>query len=287
MMHEFRADDGARLRFRDEGEGVPLLALAGLTRDSRDFDYVAPHLRTCRLIRLDARGRGQSDWTGWESYTLEREARDVLALLDHLDLPRAAILGTSRGGLLGMVLAATARDRLTGLCLCDVGPELGPAGLARIGAYVGVSPDAKTLDEMAELLPATRPGFANVPATRWREECARHFVQRDGALGLPYDPALGVAVAKAMEGDAPDLWPLFDASAGLPLALIRGANSDLLLASTADAMQARRPDMVRTDVPDRGHVPFLDEPEAVSALMQWLGRLASGKGAEASGSAER
>jgi len=270
MLRDFRSDDGARLAYRDEGEGLPVLALAGLTRDGRDFDYLAPHLKACRLIRLDARGRGGSDWTGWESYTLAREAQDVLALLDHLGLARAGVIGVSRGGLLGMALAATAKQRLAGLCLSDVGPVLDRAGLERIGTHLGLPPEARTLGEVAALLPGARPGFSDVPAARWAEEAARQYVQLDGRVGLPYDPTLRLAVEAAMAEPAPDLWPLFDACAGLPLALIRGAGSDLLAPETADEMQRRRPDMIRADVPDRGHVPFLDEPEALAAISRWM-----------------
>ena len=101
-MQHFTASDGARLVYRDEGEGLPVLALSGLTRTGGDFDYLAPHLPDVRLIRPDYRGRGGSDWTGAESYTVPREAQDALELLDHLGLESAAVLGTSRGGLIGM-----------------------------------------------------------------------------------------------------------------------------------------------------------------------------------------
>jgi pimeloyl-ACP methyl ester carboxylesterase len=279
MLRHFRSDDGARLAFRDEGEGLPLLALAGLTRNGSDFDYLAPHLTGCRLIRLDARGRGGSDWTGWESYTLPREARDVLALLDHLGLDRAGIIGASRGGLLGMALAATAKERLAGLCLVDVGPLLERQGLERIGAYLGQPPEARTLDEVADLLPRVRPGFSDVPAARWEEEAAHLYAQLDGRVGLTYDPALRRAVEAAMAAPAPDLWPLFDACAALPLALIRGAGSDVLAPETADDMQRRRLDMIRVDVPGRGHVPFLDEPQALAAVFHWIETIREGRAA--------
>jgi pimeloyl-ACP methyl ester carboxylesterase len=97
------AEDGARLAYRDEGQGLPLLCLPGLTRSMADFDYLIPHLPPLRLIRMDYRGRGQSDWTGAATYTIEQEGRDALRLLDHLGVAKAAILGTSRGGLIGMV----------------------------------------------------------------------------------------------------------------------------------------------------------------------------------------
>lgn len=287
-MQTFRAEDGARLAYRDEGEGMALLALAGLTRDGRDFDYMARHLpRDIRLIRLDSRGRGGSDWTGADSYTLPQETRDALALIDHLGLDRVAVIGSSRGGLIGMVIAATARDRLTGLCLNDVGPVLERDGLMRIGAYLGVLPTVQTLDEVADRMGAAMPGFARVPALRWQEETVRHYRQLDGTVGLTYDPALRQSFDTAMAAPPADAWPLFDACAGLPLALIRGANSDVLSRATAEEMCRRRPDMDFAEVPDRGHIPFLDEPEAQACLLHWFDRLrAAEQGAEAAAAPE-
>lgn len=284
MEQFFRAGDGTRLAFRDEGEGLPLLALAGLTRDGRDFDYLARHLGDgLRLLRLDSRGRGRSGRAPPETYNVGQEAADAIALLDHLGLARAAIIGTSRGGLLGMVIAATARARLSGLCLVDVGPMIERAGLERIGSYLGRAPSVPTLDEVAEGLPRAMPGFVGVPASRWAEEAARHYVQGEGRVGLPYDPALRAGFDAAMAAPAPDLWPLFDALAGLPVALIRGANSDLLSSGTAAEMRRRRPDMILAEVPDRGHVPFLDEPEALAAVHAWLDRVAGRAGEDGPG----
>jgi pimeloyl-ACP methyl ester carboxylesterase len=269
----FRAEDGARLAYRDEGEGLPVLALAGLTRDGRDFDYLAHHLyNDVRLVRLDCRGRGGSDWTGPATYTVPQEARDAVALLDHLGINRAAIIGSSRGGMVGMVVAATAKQRMLGLCLNDVGPVLERRGLERIATYVGVQPAVSTLEEIADRLPTNMPGFAQVPDIRWAEEAIRHFVQKEDGLGLTYDPSLRQAVLAALAQPLPEMWPLFDACEGLPLALIRAAASDVLSAETAAAMQQRRPDMLFVELPDRGHVPFLDETEALTCIAAWLDR---------------
>lgn len=269
----FQAEDGASLAYRDEGEGLPVLALSGLTRTGRDFDYLAPHLQGVRLIRPDYRGRGDSDWTGAATYSVPQEARDALALLDHLGLDKVALLGTSRGGLIGMALAATVHDRLLGLCLNDVGPVVDRIGLERIFDYVGRNPAARSLDALAEQLPAAMPGFANVPASRWRQEVERHYLETPEGLRINYDPALRESFLAAFDGPAVDLWPLFDAAQGLPLALIRGANSDLLSRDTADEMQRRRPDMILAEVPDRAHIPFLDEPEALAAIKAWLAQM--------------
>lgn len=266
----FHAADGAKLAYRDEGEGLPVLCLAGLTRNMADFDYVAPHLSDVRLIRMDYRGRGASDRTGADSYTVPQEARDALALLDHLGIERAALLGTSRGGLIGLLLAATAHDRLTGLCLNDVGPEIERAGLERIFDYVGRNPSAKTLDQVAQRMAQMAPGFDNVPKGRWREDAGRFYVQTPDGLQVNYDPALREAFLAAFQGEAPDLWPLWQATQGMQVAVIRGANSDLLGEAAFQRMQQERPDGIYAEVPDRAHVPWLDEPEAVAAIRSWL-----------------
>jgi pimeloyl-ACP methyl ester carboxylesterase len=269
----FTAPDGCRLAYRDEGAGLPLLCLPGLTRSMTDFDYLVPHLPPLRLIRMDYRGRGESNWTGAATYTVEQEGKDALALLDHLGVEEVAILGTSRGGLIGMVLGAVARGRVMGLCLNDVGPEIGREGLVRIFDYVGRNPAGKTYAGFADRLSRT-PGFAGVPMSRWLEEAHKLAVETPDGLRTRYDPALRDAFLAAFDGPPVDLWPLFDALAGLPLALIRGANSDLLTAETAARMRARRPDMAYAEVPDRAHIPFLDEPEAVALIHSFLKGLA-------------
>ena len=268
-MPYFQSPDGLRLHYTDAGEGLPILCLAGLTRSTADFDYVAPHLPPCRLIRLDYRGRGRSDWdANWQNYALAIEIRDVLALLDHLSLDAVAILGTSRGGLNAMGLAATAPERMLGTALNDIGPELDPQGLATIMTHLGRRPVARTHAEAAAALAHVMSGFCNVPAERWMQEAMIHFQKVKDGLDITYDPDLRRAVETA--GHAPDLWPFFDALAGKPLCLIRGANSELLRMDTVQKMRERRPDMIFANVPDRGHIPFLDEPEALAALHQWI-----------------
>lgn len=275
MTQVFAARDGAELAYSDEGEGTPLLCLAGLTRTMADFDYLLPHLPPgVRVIRMDCRGRGASEWTGAATYTVPQEAQDALALLDHLGIERAAILGTSRGGLIGMLLCALAKSRLLGLCLNDVGPVIDRQGLVRIFDYVGRSPAAKTHESLAANLPRAMPGFANVPHSRWLEEAHKHYVQTDQGLRITYDPALREAFIGAFDGPAVDLWPLWDATAGLPVALLRGANSDLLSPETVAEMRRRRPDLIFADVPDRAHIPFLDEPEALDVIRAFLRALA-------------
>jgi pimeloyl-ACP methyl ester carboxylesterase len=174
---------------------------------------------------------------------------------------------------LGLVIAATRKERLMGLCLNDVGAVLERDGLMRIGAYVGILPAVKTLEEIADRMPTAMPGFDNVPEFRWVEETIRHFVQHEESVGLTYDPALREALQAALAQPLQPVWPLFDACKGLPLALIRGEASDVLGHATAKEMLKRRPDMVFAEVAGRGHVPFLDEPESITCVRIWLARI--------------
>lgn len=272
-MPHLPAPDGTRVFFTDEGEGPPVLCLSGLTRTGRDFDYAMPSLAGCRVIRMDYRGRGRSDWADYRSYTLMQEGADALQLLDHLGLDRAAILGTSRGGLIAMGLALGARDRLNGVCLNDIGPVLDPVGLEVIMGYIGRNPVFATHEDMAAAMPGIMAGFANVPESRWLEEVRKHYDETPRGLQITYDPKLRDAVIEAGAVEAPDLWPFFDALEGMPTAVIRGANSDLLSAATLAEMRRRRPDLIWAEVPDRAHIPYLDEPEAVDVLTRWVAAL--------------
>jgi pimeloyl-ACP methyl ester carboxylesterase len=273
MPQIFKSDDGTEIAYSDEGAGLPLLCLSGLTRSMGDFDYLRPHLPPLRLIRMDYRGRGASGRSGAASYTVPREARDAVLLLDHLGVDKAAVLGTSRGGLIGMFLAATAKDRLLGLCLNDVGPVVEKQGLTRIFDYLGRNPAAKTHAELASKLPNLMPGFSDVPEGRWLAEAQLHYVETPMGLSITYDPTLREAFMAAFSGPEVDLWPLFDACAGLPMALLRGANSDLLSRETAAEMQRRRPDMLFAEIPNRAHIPFLDEAQSIALIRAFLARL--------------
>jgi pimeloyl-ACP methyl ester carboxylesterase len=267
------ARDGTRLFYTEAGQGRPVLCLAGLTRNGGDFDHVAPHLADCRLIRLDARGRGQSDHADPATYTVPTEVGDVLTLLDHLALDRVAVLGTSRGGLVAMAMAAMAPGRLTGVALNDIGPVIDRPGLEIIKGYLGRNPAQKTWEDAALARARLWTGFRDVPHERWLHEVGNQYDQTDQGLVIRYDPRLRAPFLAAMEAQAPDLWPLFDRLTGLPLCIIRGQGSDLFSAKTLAEMVRRRPDAVVATVPGRGHVPFLDEPLAVAAIRQWVGML--------------
>lgn len=242
---------------------------AGLTRNSDDFLYVLPHLKKVRAITLDSRGRGLSEWDNdYMNYSIAREATDVVELCEHLGLERVVILGTSRGGLIAMGLAVTHPQLLQGVILNDIGPVIEAEGMDRIRGYLGVAPTFPDLEAAAQSMAKSEAAeFPNVPISRWREHAAAIYRQGDNQVVLRYDARLGDALRdQAKLGDFPDLWPFFDALKGKPTAVIHGANSNLLSEETVAEMARRHGDLITVTVPDRGHVPFLDEPEALKAI---------------------
>ncbi len=277
-MGRFTTSDGLSLHFTDEGPqdggDLPILCLAGLTRNVADFTYLVPHLADRRVLRLDYRGRGLSDHAeDFMSYNILREGQDAIELLDHLGIDRTILIGTSRGGLIAMALSHSHPDRLAGVVLNDIGPEVAPIGIQRIMDYVGKTPPFADLDAAAQALAQGHAAdFPGTALARWREQA--EFMWQNapgGGVALRYDARLRDAlVGQAGAGEAVDLWALFDGLKPIPTASIRGENSDLFTAETQAQMQARHPGMITAVVPDRGHVPFLDEPQALDAIRQLL-----------------
>lgn len=273
----FTTSDGLSLAYRDAGAGPVMLCLPGLTRNGRDFEpLVEAFGARLRLVRLDLRGRGASQYDANHlNYNILTEARDVLELLDFLGIDRAIVFGTSRGGLVAMAMAAAAPQRLSGVIFNDIGPEIDPAGIARIMGYLGVVPPYPDLDAAAVALTAALADqFPGVPVAQWRRHLARNWAEGPEGVRLLYDARIREAVlAQAAISTAVDLWPWFAALEGVPLLTLRGANSDLLSAEIAGRMQAVRPDMPVVHVADRGHTPFLDEPEVIAAIDLFLKEL--------------
>lgn len=272
-MARFVTSDGLKLHYEDSGTGQPLLCLPGLTRNTRDFDFLAPHMSHLRFMAMDYRGRGQSDLApDFTSYSVPREAQDVADLLDYLELDKVTLLGTSRGGLIAMALTAGYPDRVAGVILNDVGPVVSADGVARIMEYAGLTPQAKTLDAITDAIrTALEPQFPGLPQSVWLAKAAAQYRQTDAGLALRYDPRLRDALLAQIEaGPPPDLWPQFDSLAGRPLGVLRGANSDILAPATLTQMQARNPDLIAMTVPDRGHLPLLDEPESLALIHRIL-----------------
>ncbi|MEM7529493.1 MAG: alpha/beta hydrolase [Pseudomonadota bacterium] len=276
-MKTFAAADGRKLAYDDEGQGeaAPVLCLPGLTRDARDFEALSAHLSSSRrVLRLDARGRGRSAHAAdpMVEYTLPVETGDAIALLDHLGIEKAVVIGTSRGGLQAMGMAASAKDRLAGVVLNDIGPVVERAGLESIIGYIGVEPKASDLDGAARSLSRTLGDqYPDLDDEGWREMARRTFhFDKDGRPGLSYDARLREPVVAVFQGPQGDLWPFFEKFEGVPLACIRGALSNILSAETLEEMARRRPDMAHMTLPNRGHVPLLTEPEVVTFIDGFL-----------------
>lgn len=276
------AADGTRLFADDRGpiasSLTPVLCLPGLTRNSRDFEPVFEQLQDRRrVIAMDLRGRGRSDRARDPStYTPANELRDVLGLLDHLNLKRVALIGTSRGGIIAMLMAATAKERIAGVLLNDIGGQIEAVSLQRIAERTGRPVRFADWDKAAKGFADTAAGFAPLPHEVWLEVVKRIYRESGGQMIENHDLALAKTLSPPEEiaaGKPADLWPLVPSLAGLPLALLRGEGSDLLSRATVSRMQAMLPDLDATIVAGRGHVPFLDEPESVAAIERWLKRV--------------
>ena len=282
--HYWWSNDGVRLHARvyspttEQGEhAAPILCIPGLTRNARDFDALAPHLaQFAQVYALDLRGRGESGYAkDVMSYVPLTYAQDVIAMLADAEIDRFSSVGTSLGGLVTMLLAATQPGRLVAAVLNDVGPELNPAGLDRIKGYVGQSASYPTWVHAARAI-----GVANAEVyplwglEEWLVMAKRtHRLTREGRIVADYDSNIAQPF-KLPGGEAGvDLWPAFDTLKGVPTLILRGALSDILAADAAERMAARLPEARLVIVPDVGHAPTLDEPEAVAAIDGLFGGL--------------
>lgn len=281
------AADGTRLYADDRGPIAspltPVLCLPGLTRNSRDFEPVFDLLQgKRRVIAMDLRGRGRSDRApDPATYTPATELQDVLMVLDHLRLERVALIGTSRGGIIGMAMAAVAKQRMAGLLLNDIGGQIEAVSLQRITETTGRPVRYPNWDEAAKGFARNAVGFTALPHEAWLKVVQRIYRESDGQIVENHDLALAKTLSPPDDiaaGKPAELWPLVPALAGLPLALLRGEGSDLLSIATVRRMQEMLPDMHATTIPGRGHVPFLDEAESIAAIEKWLSRVDKEKG---------
>ncbi|MBC7767556.1 MAG: alpha/beta hydrolase [Phycisphaerales bacterium] len=261
--------------------GLPVICLHGLTRNSRDFEVVAPRIAALgrRVIAADMRGRGKSaNDADPAHYVPAVYAQDVLALMDKLQIPKAVFIGTSMGGLITMVIAALAPDRVAGSVLNDVGPQLNMAGLSRIAGYVGHVQPVGSWAEAAEAIKATNGAAFPERADDtqfWLAFARRTFRTRDdGQLELDYDPLIALAFADFdQNAPAPDLTPIFGALAQKPMLSVRGAISDLFDEAVVRKMRELKPDLATIAVANIGHAPMLDEPEAWDAVLSFLAKV--------------
>jgi pimeloyl-ACP methyl ester carboxylesterase len=256
---------------------APVLCLPGLTRNGRDFVALAtalsePRQATARPVyTLDLRGRGASDWDADpKKYSVPVEAQDVLDVMAALGLDRPAIVGTSRGGLIAMVLAALQPTALGPVVLNDIGPVIERDGLVRIASYVGQAPLPATWPEAAAMVQEIdQRQFPAVPADGWEAIARQRFNDVDGRPAPGYDPRIGDSIS-VLDGPLPELWPQFEALKHVPVLVIRGVESDLLSAATVAEMTRRHPRLSAISVADEGHAPLLQDASTISAIRRFL-----------------
>ncbi|HXT82044.1 MAG TPA: alpha/beta hydrolase [Acetobacteraceae bacterium] len=275
LEHRIGAWDGLPLFAREWHAGdrhTPVLALPGLVRTSGDFAAVAQAIGDGRrMVAIDYPGRGASGRArDVARYAPEACLRDIMDICAALHLPRVVVIGTSFGGLLTMGLAAARPGLLHAVVLNDVGPEIGRAGGDFVRGFVAEDPALESLDACVAFLRARLPPLSIASEEGWRSMAALTYER--GADGR-YHPCWDTRIATLLDGPARDLWPLFGALAHVPLLLVRGECSNILLPDTVARMQEVRPDMDIVSVPDVGHAPILTEPAVVAALRAFLLRV--------------
>ncbi len=280
--HWYTSTDGLRLYARDypgpsDNKLLPVLCMHGLTRSSTDFTWIAGHLAASRrVISVDQRGRGRSAYDPVvANYTPVTYVNDMFTLLDGLEISECLVIGTSMGGLMSMLMANMQPGRFRAIVLNDIGPDLDPAGLDRIKNYVGRSREIRSWDDaVAQTREINEVAFPRYTDAEWLRFTRGLYREVDGVPVLAYDPAIAQPM---LEEDSnavpPDLWPLFEAMATIPMLLVRGAISDLLAMDCVEKMETISPGLEVVQVPDRGHAPMLDEPVAVDAIERFFARV--------------
>jgi pimeloyl-ACP methyl ester carboxylesterase len=249
-----------------------LICVHGLTRNGRDFDSLAATLaqQGYRVACPDVVGRGTSDWLADPAgYGYPQMLADAAALVARLGVGQLDWVGTSMGGLIGMMLAAQPKTPIARLVINDVGPFIPKAALARIAGYLGQNPVFPDLAEAEAYIRRVHAPFGALSDTQWRHLTEHSLRPDEGGLRLRYDPA--IAQAFAGEPEDVDLWSLWDAIT-IPVLLLRGAQSDLLLSETAAEMTRRGPRAELVEIPGCGHAPALMDPAQIAIIADWLGR---------------
>lgn len=250
-----------------------LICVHGLTRNGRDFDFLARKLsRDYRVICPDVVGRGRSDWLKKSAgYGFPQYVADMVTLIARLDVAEVHWLGTSMGGLIGMFVAALEHSPITRLILNDVGPVITNESLRRIGEYVGKAPRFASLEEAEKFTRFVSAPFGNLSDAQWRHLTETSVRQtEDGQWEMRYDPAIAEAfqLGFLMHQDV-ILWPYYDAIR-CPTLVIRGAESDLLPESSLAEMARRGPKAWTREIPGVGHAPMFHDQAQVAVVHEFL-----------------
>jgi pimeloyl-ACP methyl ester carboxylesterase len=276
-----RAEDGLRIHARSfgsqHGARLPVVCLPGLTRTGADFDTLAQALATGpngrQVLAIDMRGRGRSDYDPKpENYNIGLETSDILAVLRELRIESAVFLGSSRGGLQIMLLAATHPSVIAGAILNDIGPVLDPAGVARLKSYVGKIPTPTSYEDGADILcNLFGAQFPKAASGHWLAAARRAWKEENGAFRPTYDEHIAATLEQLdLAQPLPTMWNEFEALAKVPLMLIRGTNSDLLSTTTAAMMRERAPGLDYIEVADEGHVPLLEGGDIIRRISDFV-----------------
>jgi pimeloyl-ACP methyl ester carboxylesterase len=260
------------------GGARPAVCLPGLSRTGRDFHDLAVHLATDPVhprdvYTVDYRGRGQSAFDpDWENYTQSVELDDTLDLMAIEAVHHAAIIGTSRGGLIAMSMAVRRPTAIGLVVLNDIGPVIETRGLLRITSYVGKLPLPRNWADAATLMREIHGrAFPAIEERQWAEIAHACFNEKHGAPAEGYDPALArTLVGIDLSRPLPALWGQFTALTPFPALVLRGANSDLLSADTVAAMVSRHPNMHSLTVPGQGHAPMLKDSLSIETIARFL-----------------
>lgn len=281
----FSASDGLQLYARDYGgddlrarERPPVVCLAGLSRNSRDFHQFALLLsrhptEPRRVVTLDYRGRGRSAWDAKpEHYNLTVECDDVLAATSALGIGHAVFVGTSRGGLILHMLGAIRPAMMLAVVLNDIGPVVESAGLVQIKAYLARGAAPKSWTDAAGLLKDIHGrAFPALSDQDWRDMADAIYLMRDGGLAADFDPALAAQLrAIDVNQPVPALWQQFTGLCAIPLLAIRGENSQLLSAATLEEMGRRHKTMRTVTVAGQGHAPLLHHRDVFPDIAAFL-----------------
>lgn len=262
-----------------EDARLTVLCIHGLTRNHQDFEpMIAALPRHHRYLAVDVRGRGRSAYDPEpDNYQPKVYARDMLGLLDKLGVRKTALVGTSMGGLISLLMIRSAPARVAGIVLNDVGPVVEKAGLSRIASYAGKVAPVSDWDSAAAAVKTLQgAAFPDMPEERWMDFARRTYKQLpSGEVVLAYDPGIARSLGKVKPGALTNfvMWRMFAATRKAPLLIVRGGTSDILSDATAREMVRRHPDASLATVPRVGHAPILDEAEAVSAISDFLNRL--------------
>jgi len=282
LERSYQSHDGLKLYVRDyagpRAAPFTVVCIPGLTRNSRDFEAFAPHLASkYHVLCVELRGRANSQYAPDPmTYQPPTYVRDLLSLFKAFGLSRVVLVGTSLGGIISTVLGAVVPTKILGIVMNDIGPEIDTTGLARIAAYVARGYTGSSWDEavaaVKQLDGKLYPDYADAD---WLRMAKRRFKEADGKIVQDYDLNIAKPFGNAAQAGAAavSLWPYFLRLTGIPVLALRGAISDVLSPETFAQMQSRLPHLQPVVVPNRGHTPYLDEPEALTAIDDFLGRI--------------